>query len=94
MRETITMNRVGRCTLTGKEVAQELSGYCLSEESHMESALLTKYCSGESLCKSTDCQFVIGVSGKNYTKSIQILFDMLALCYEDSLALADGLQKK
>lgn len=82
MRETITLNRVGTCRFTGKEVAQQISGYCLEEEQRQESDMLTKYCSGESLCKSTDCQFVVGPSGKVYTKSINIAFDILKLCKE------------
>ncbi|MBU2701714.1 hypothetical protein Ga0466249_002833 [Sporomusaceae bacterium BoRhaA] len=80
MRETITLNRVGTCHFTGKEVAQQISGYCLEEEQRQESHVLTKYCSGESLCHSKDCQFVVGTSGKVYTKNINIAFDILKLC--------------
>ena len=84
MRETITMNRVGLCSFTGKEVAQELSGYCLTETHRQETNLLTKYCSGESLCGCKDCQFVVGTAGSVYTKPIEVLFAMLALCREKS----------
>ena len=80
MRETITLNRIGICSFIDKEVAQQLSGYCLNEQNRQESALLTKYCSGESSCKCTDCQFVVGISGKVYTKTIDIIFDILQLC--------------
>ncbi len=80
MRETVTLNRIGICSFTGKEVAQQLSGYCLDEQYRQESAILTKYCSSESLCKCTDCQFIIGISGKVYTKAIDIAFDILQLC--------------
>jgi hypothetical protein len=82
MRETITLNRVGPCSLTGKDVAQQLSGYCLNEEHRLESALLTNYCSGESLCGSTDCQFIVGTAGKVYTKPVQIIYDFLKLCQD------------
>ena len=76
MRETITINRITCCSLTGKEVAQQFSAYVLSkQEAKPTSELLTKYCSGESTCKSTDCQFIIGVSGKKYSKSIESIFN-------------------
>lgn len=82
MRETITLNRVGPCSFTGKDVAQQLSGYCLNEKNRSESALLTKYCSGESLCQCADCQFIVGTAGKVYTKPLQIIYDFLKLCQE------------
>ncbi|MBP2637120.1 MAG: hypothetical protein H6Q72_3027 [Firmicutes bacterium] len=77
MRETITINRITRCSLTGKEVAQQFSAYVLSskQDAKPTSELLTKYCSGESTCKSTDCQFIIGLSGKQYSKSIDSIFN-------------------
>jgi hypothetical protein len=76
MRETITINRITCCSLTGKEVAQQLSAYVLSkQEGKPISELLTKYCSGESTCQSTDCQFIIGLSGKQYSKSIDSIFN-------------------
>ena len=78
MRETITINRITHCTLTGKEVAQQVSAYVLSnQEAKPTSELLTKYCSGESTCKSTDCQFIIGLAGKQYSKSIDNIFKYL-----------------
>ena len=85
MRETITLNRVGPCSFTGKDVAQQLSGYCLNEEHRIESALLTKYCSGESVCGSTDCQLIVGTSGKIYSKPVQIIYDFLELCKEQGI---------
>jgi hypothetical protein len=75
MRETITINRITHCELTGKEVAQQFSAYILTKQAAQPtSELLTKYCSGESTCKSTDCQFIIGLSGKHYTKKIDNIF--------------------
>lgn len=76
MRETITINRITCCSLTGKEVAQQISAYVLTKPAAKPaSELLTKYCSGESTCKSTDCQFIIGLSGKQYSKSIDSIFN-------------------
>lgn len=76
MRETITINRITCCSLTDKEVAQQISAYVLTKpEAKPTSELLTKYCSGESTCKSTDCQFIIGLSGKQYSKSIDSIFN-------------------
>ena len=69
MRETITMNRIIRCTLIETEVAQQVSAYNLSGQSAGE--ILTKYCSGHPACNSVDCQFVTGLSGKVYTKSLE-----------------------
>ncbi len=75
MRETITINRITRCSFTGKEVAQQVSAYILTkQEAEPASELLTKYCSGESSCKSPDCQFIIGLSGKQYSKAIDSIF--------------------
>ena len=71
MRETITMNRIIRCTLIDSEVAQQVSAYNLNEQGETDvSEILTKYCSGHPACKSIDCQFVTGLSGKVYTKSL------------------------
>ena len=69
MRETITINRIIRCTFTETDVAQQVSAYNLSGQSAGE--ILTKYCSGNPACKSADCQFVTGLSGKVYTKSLE-----------------------
>ena len=85
MRETITLNRVGICAFTGKDVAQQLSGYCLNETNRLETALLTKYCSGESVCGNTDCQFIVGTSGQIYTKPVQIIYDFLELCKQQGI---------
>lgn len=75
MRETITINRITRCSFTGKEVAQQFSAYALTRQNaEAASELLTKYCSAESTCKSTDCQFIIGLSGKHYSKPIDSIF--------------------
>ena len=71
MRETITINRIIRCTFIDSEVAQQVSAYNLNEQGDTEvSEILTKYCSGHPACKSTDCQFVIGLPGKVYSKSL------------------------
>ncbi|WP_371372902.1 hypothetical protein [Sporomusa aerivorans] len=75
MRETITINRITTCSLTGKEVAQQLSAYVLDkQENRPRSEILTKYCSGESACNSTDCQFIVGLAGKTYSKAIDGIF--------------------
>lgn len=75
MRETITINRITQCSFTGKEVAQQFSAYILTkQEPTPGSELLTKYCSGESTCNSTDCQFIVGLSGKHYSKAIDSIF--------------------
>jgi len=75
MRETITVNRIIQCSLVAKEVAQQISAYYLTEDGKADaSEILTKYCSGCSACKSLDCQFVIGVAGKVYTKSLESIF--------------------
>ena len=72
MRETITMNRIIRCTLTGTDVAQQVSAYNLSEQGNNDvSEILTKYCSGYPACNSMDCQFVTGLTGKVYTKALE-----------------------
>jgi hypothetical protein len=71
MRETITMNRIIRCTLIEAEVAQQVSAYSLSEHENNDAGeILTKYCSGYPACNSVDCQLVTGMSGKVYTKSL------------------------
>lgn len=76
MRETITINRIIKCAFVDKEVAQQISAYALTiEEVRHNSEILTKYCSGEHSCKSPDCQFVTGLSGKVYTKAIQTIYD-------------------
>jgi hypothetical protein len=72
MRETITMNRIIRCTLTEAEVAQQISAYNLSGQgTSNDGEILTKYCSGYPACNSLDCQFVSGISGKVYTKTLE-----------------------
>lgn len=75
MRETITINRIIQCAFTNKEVAQQISAYTLTGQGKEQtSELLTKYCSGEHACKSPDCQFIIGLPGKNYTKSLESIY--------------------
>lgn len=79
MRETVTVNRITQCSFTGKEVAQQFSAYALTaQEPQPGSELLTKYCSGESSCKSADCQFIIGLTGKKYSKAIDSIFKYFA----------------
>jgi len=76
MRETITINRIIGCSLLDKEVAQQISAYTLTiQEAPFTSEMLTKYCSGEQTCKSPDCQFIIGLSGKSYSKPIEIIYN-------------------
>ena len=78
MRETITINRIIQCTFTGKEIAQQISAYALTTENGEQfSELLTKYCSGEQACKNQDCQFVVGLTGKNYTKPLNTILALL-----------------
>jgi len=75
MRETITVNRIIQCSYTKKEVAQQISAYYLSEQGKSDSSeILTKYCSGYSACGNADCQFLIGLAGKVYTKSLESIF--------------------
>ena len=75
MRETITVNRIIQCLFTESEVAQQISAYSLSEQKKSDtSEILTKYCSGYPACNSVDCQFVTGVSGKVYTKSLESIY--------------------
>ena len=75
MRETITVNRIIICSFTGKEVAQQVSVYFLSERDKVDaSEMLTKYCSGQPACQCEDCQFVTGLTGTVYTKSLQSVF--------------------
>jgi len=78
MRETITINRIIDCSLIGKEVAQQISAYTLTiQEAPFTSEMLTKYCSGEQICKSPDCQFIIGVVGKSYSKPLETIYNFL-----------------
>jgi len=78
MRETITINRIIKCSLLDKEVAQQISAYTLTiQETPFTSEMLTKYCSGEQTCKSLDCQFIIGVLGKSYSKSLEIIYNFM-----------------
>ncbi|MEN6413835.1 MAG: hypothetical protein ABFC84_13900 [Veillonellales bacterium] len=75
MRETITANRITICPVIGKQVAQQISAYSLQEDgSTARQEILTKYCSGEVICKSTDCQFVVGLKGKIYTDPIDTIY--------------------
>ncbi|HEY3425308.1 MAG TPA: hypothetical protein VGL27_10970 [Negativicutes bacterium] len=78
MRETITINRIIHCSFMDKEVAQQISAYVLSDQgTERTSEILTKYCSGEYTCKSPDCQYIIGLSGKPYTKSLESIYHCL-----------------
>jgi hypothetical protein len=78
MRETMTINRIIQCSFTNKEVAQQISAYTLTGQGkEQRSELLTKYCSGEHACKCPDCQFLIGLSGKTYTKSLESIYRCL-----------------
>ena len=78
MRETITINRIIRCSLLDKEVAQQISAYTLTiPETPFMDEILTKYCSGEQTCKSLDCQFIIGLSGKSYSKPLETIYNFL-----------------
>ncbi len=75
MRETITVNRIINCALIEKEVAQQISTYYIAEQGIPDaSEMLTKYCSGYPACKGDKCQFVIGLSGKVYTKSLESIY--------------------
>lgn len=75
MRETITINRIIQCSFSGKEVAQQISAYVLTDPGDKHSnQILTKYCSGEQACKSPDCQFITGLSGKIYTKPLESIY--------------------
>ena len=72
MRETVTVNRIIHCTFANTEVAQQISAYFLAKDGNPEAGeILTKYCSGNPACKSEDCQFVVGISGKTYTKPLE-----------------------
>ncbi|HWR44277.1 hypothetical protein [Sporomusa sp.] len=78
MRETITINRIIQCLFTNKEVAQQITAYTLTGQGKEQtSELLTKYCSGGHACKSPDCQFIIGLPGKTYTKSLESIYSCL-----------------
>jgi len=78
MRETITINRIIKCSLLDKEVAQQISAYTLTiQEAPFASEILTKYCSGEQTCKSSDCQFIIGLLGKSYSKPLETIYNFL-----------------
>ena len=72
MRETITVNRIIKCSFIEKEVAQQISTYYLSEQGNPE--ILTKYCSGYPACKGERCQFVVGLAGEVYTKSLESIY--------------------
>jgi hypothetical protein len=75
MRETITVNRIILCAFTGNEVAQQISAYFLTGQGPENAGeILTKYCSGQYACKSVDCQFVVGITGKNYTKALENIY--------------------
>lgn len=79
MRETITLNRIIQCSFANKEVAQQISAYSLNRNDEKTiNEILTKYCSGQHSCKSDDCQMVVGLSGKTYTKSIEKILN----CFE------------
>ena len=76
MRETITINRIIQCSFTTREVAQQISAYTLTEQGKEAiSELLTKYCSGEQTCNSPDCQFIIGLPGKTYSKPLENIYN-------------------
>lgn len=78
MRETITINRIIECSFIRKEVAQQISAYTLTGQGNdLKSELLTKYCSGQHACSCLDCQFIIGVAGKNYSKSLESVYSCL-----------------
>jgi len=71
VRETITINRIIQCSFIGKEVAQQISAYALSHnENHEATEIFTKYCSGQHSCASADCQIIVGLPGKIYTKPL------------------------
>jgi len=75
MKETITINRITQCSFVKKEVAQQISAYAIIEQGKVQiSELLTAYCSSEHTCKSPDCQFIIGMQGENYTKSLESIY--------------------
>ncbi|GMA97424.1 hypothetical protein [Pelosinus sp. IPA-1] len=79
MRETVTINRIIQCSFIGKEVAQQISAYTLTmQQNQITSEILTKYCSAEHACKCPDCQFIIGLSGKSYTKSLESIYTCLS----------------
>jgi hypothetical protein len=72
VRETITVNRIIKCSFIEKEVAQQISTYHISEQGTPDAGeILTKYCSGYPACKGERCQFVIGLAGEVYTKSLK-----------------------
>ena len=78
MRETITINRIIECSFINKEVAQQVSAYTITGQGNdLKSELLTKYCSGQHACNSMDCQFIIGLPGKTYTKSLESVYSCL-----------------
>lgn len=75
MRETITVNRITDCPLIVRQVAQQISAYSLiANDGQQRCELLTKYCSGQSICQSLDCQFTVGLQGKAYTKSFASIY--------------------
>ena len=75
MRETITINRIIKCSLIEKDIAQQISAYFVSEQGDPEvSEILTKYCSGYPACRGERCQFVIGLAGEVYTKPLESIY--------------------
>jgi len=75
LRETITVNRIILCSFINREVAQQVSAYTLTEQDNAQiSELLTKYCSGAHACQRPDCQFIIGPTGKNYSKTLESIY--------------------
>lgn len=80
MRETITINRIIDCSFYGKEVAQQISAYAITpQQTDQTSEILTKYCSGEHSCGSADCQFIVGLTGKSYTKPLDNILKNFAI---------------
>ncbi|HWR38906.1 MAG TPA: hypothetical protein VN611_05370 [Patescibacteria group bacterium] len=78
MRETITINRITPCPILGREVAQQISAYAIpGEDKRTKSELLTAYCSGGDVCKTPDCQFLAGLSGKAYTKTLAGIYQFI-----------------
>ena len=80
MGETVTINRITYCPVADREVAQQISAYTISEQKGKDkhkSELLTKQCSAQDLCQSQDCQFIIGLSGKAYTKTLTGIYQFV-----------------
>lgn len=75
MRETITINRIIHCPVISKEIAQQISAYILTDEQTVKtSEILTKYCSGETVCQQTDCQFIAGITGTVHTHPLESIY--------------------